>query len=184
MAAELLISASNLNNQKVGEIVDTQEGGHVWGNREQPPNYVHLTITDATREQVYNFLENWHIKFQHEIQVDNPNGYRILVSVDPAYISASDIGKDRMKSEMETWAVEEYNCTNIVFSSASMRVDVPKPVDLQKMKSDFADIFDEVLDMRRYKFSEADVSTALANGGKMTLTKQQALNNIIDKLDL
>ena len=61
--AELLISNNNLNTQQVGEVVDVKPDGQQWGNMEQPPNYAHITVTDATRVEAYTYLEEWKIKF-------------------------------------------------------------------------------------------------------------------------
>lgn len=182
--ADLLISANNMNTQQIGEVVDTKPDGQVWGRKEQPPNYVHLTVTGATRDEVVDYISFWNIRFQHEILVENAQGYRIRTSVDPIYIAASELGKHAMKANMQDWAQNRWNATVVAFTSDSMTVDIPKPVDLAAMKLDFADYFDTTLGPRRYHFSAADVNTALANGGKITLTKAQALARVIDKLDL
>ena len=182
MPVELLISNTDANYQQRGEIVAYYESPHEWGNKEQLPGYVHLTISDASLEQVGNFLERWQIKFQHEILAENEQGYRIKVSVDPVWISVSDIGKDQMKTKMLDWAQNEYNCQQVNFTNELMTVDVPKPVDLVQMKKDFADIFDQVLNARRYYFSASEMDKAVSKGGKITMNKQQALNKVIDKL--
>jgi len=182
--AELLISANNANTQQVGEVVDTKPDDHVWGRKEQPPNYVHLTITGAPREQVAEYIGAWNIRFQHEILSEDADNYRIRVSVDPIYISVSESGKHVLKTTMQDWVQSNYNGMVVSFASDSMTVDIPKPVDLAEVKLNFADIFDNVLGPRRYHFSVADVNTAISNGGKITLTKAQALSRVIDKLSL
>jgi len=180
--AELLISNTDANYQKRGEIVAYYDLPHTWGSKEGLPSYVHLTISDAMAEQVSNFLERWQIKFQHEILAENDQGYRIRVSVDPVWISVSDIGKAGMKLKMISWAENEYNCQQVNFTNESMTVDVPKPVNLVKMKRDFADIFNQVLNARRYYFSASEMDKAVNKGGKITMNKQQALNKVIDRL--
>lgn len=197
--AELLISANDANNQKIGEVVDVKDDGHMWGGREQPPNYVHLTVTGATRTQVSGYLGSWGIDFEHTIVNQNANGYRIRVEVDPAYISASNQGKAGLKSTMQDWCENEYGCVGVSFTSDSMTVDVPKTppgsatvtsadkgvVPLSTMKKDFRDIFMGTFDARRYKFDPVDVQDAINNNnGKITLTRAQAVNNVIDKLTL
>ena len=182
--AELLISANNGHTQQIGEVVDVKPDGQVWGRREQPPDYVHLTVTGATREEVAQYADGWRVEFQHEIMVDNPAGYRIKVEADPIYISASNVGKDVLKDEMQTWFENKYGASVVSFFQNSMTVDIPKPVNLVDVKREFSGRFTTVLDIRRYRFSAADVNTALANGGSITLTKAQALSRVIDKLDL
>lgn len=198
MSTEILVRATQGSNYGPGEIVDTKPGGHVWGRMEQPPDYIHLTISDADRNQVIEFLERWDIKFQHVLENQNANFWWITISVDPAYISASNVGAAELKSTVQDHVEggsEYWQGTTVVsFTSSSMTVKIPKNgvyqtanglsalEYLKVLKSDFADIFDTVLDPKRYYFSAEDVATVLAAGGSFTLTKAQALNNIIDKL--
>lgn len=184
MTVELLISASNLNSKKIGEVVSIRPEGHIWGGMEQPPNYVHLTITGVTVEQAQEYSERWNIKFKHTVLQENALGYRVLVTVDPAYISASNLGQGELKTRMRDWVENVYSGVVVDFSPTGMTVDLPKPVDLTEVKKNFADIFDTTLDPRRYKFSEADVNTALAGDGAITFTKAQALARVVDKLTL
>ena len=183
MTAELLVRATDGSNYNKGAIVTVKPEGQVWGRMEQPPNYIHLTVTEVTPEQVMHYIYKWDIKFQHEILAQTDLGYRIRVSVDPAYISASDVGKNEMKNKMSDWIANEYGGQSITFSYSSITADIPKPVDLQKMKGEFADIFNDVIDLKRYYFTDEDIETALSMGGKITLTKAQALNRIKDKVN-
>jgi hypothetical protein len=169
MAAECLIAAIDHKVQKRGEVVDIKPGGHEWGLKEQPPNYVHLTILNATRDQVCSYLEEWQIDFRFEILAENEQEWRIKVSVDPMYISASGGGR-HMIGQVINWTTD------------SMTADIPKPNDLVLLKEQFSDVFKTVLDFRRYRFSDADVDKALSQAGKISMTKQQAQNRIIDKL--
>ena len=198
MPAELLIRATQGDSYGPGEIVATKPGGHVWGRMEQPPDYIHLTISDVDRDQVDEFLAQWPIKFQHVLENQNANFWWITISVDPIYISATNVGAAELKTTVQdhVTSVSEYweGTTVVSFTSNSMTVKIPKNgvwqtanglTDLEflnLLKSDFADIFNTVLDPKRYYFSAADVATVLAGGGSFTLTKAQALNNIIDKL--
>ena len=197
--AELLVSATNLNNQKIGEIVDVKDDGHVWGTREQPPNYIHVTVTGATREQASEYLEGWQIKFLFTLVNQNAAGWRYRVEVDPAYISASNMGQAQMKSQMQEMvtSTEEWEGSSVQsFTSTSMTVDIPKNGVYQTgsgltnqqylalLKSMFADVFDNFLDPRRFKFADSDVATALAGDGTWTLTKAEAQAELIDKLTL
>lgn len=182
--AELLVSATNINTQQIGEIVDSKPDGHVWGTREQPPNYVHVTVTGATHAEVQAYLNTWPIRYRHQIQVDNPIRYRIKVDVDPAVVSASGMGRAQLRAAMGDWIEAEYNGTVVATGSERLIFDVPKPVDLFQLALDFADIFDWILSFRRYHFAASDVATWLTAGGHATLTKAQALAAIVDKLEL
>lgn len=197
--ARLLVSASDLNNQKIGEVVDIKEDGHVWGGREQPPNYIHVNVTGSTREQAAAYLGSWDIKYIFTLVNQNAAGWRYRIEVDPAYISASNQGSAELKTTMQDMVTgtEEWEGSAVVsFTSSSMTVDITKSgvyqtaqslsdLDyLKLLKSIFADIFDTVLDPRRYKFAAVDVATALAGDGTWTLTKAEAQAVVIDKLTL
>jgi len=183
MPAELLLSALNSHSQRIGEIVDVQEGGHVWLSGEQPPKYVHLTISDASKEEVVGYLSTWELFYKTTVLSQTTEHYTVRVAVDPAYISASAVGRYMMNNRMVTWAEDRWGCTNITLNKSYIDMDVPKPADLSVMKKEFDKAFKVLMDFRRYKFSVADVVTALADDGTITLTKQQALSRVIDKLD-
>ncbi len=99
--------------------------------------------------------------------------------------------QDHCNGGSEYWE----GCNVVSFTASSMTVDIPKngvyqtanglsDLDyLKLLKSDFSDIFMTVLNVRRYYFLEADVDTAISQGGQITLTKAQALNKVQDRLD-
>jgi hypothetical protein len=152
-----------------------------WGAGEGLPDFIQLTISDATLEGVEHFLNDWPLRYTHSIVMQNASGYRLLVEVDPDYISASNVGKDQIKNAMQEW-VSQMGGTVNAFSSNSMTFDIPKPVNLQELKADFDDKFKDVLDIRRYYFGADAVNAGIAAGGQITLTKAQALAKLIDKL--
>lgn len=183
MGCEVLIRARDGGNGfKKGYVVTAKDQPCVWGTMETLPDFIRLIISDCTAEQVRHFLDDWQIRYRFALVAENDIGYRYRVEVDPAYISASDTGKHEIKENMTDWA-EDRGFAVVGFTSESMTVDIPKPADLPTIRADFADVFDKVLNIRRYYFSGADVDTVINAGGVYTLTKQQALNNIIDKLD-
>ena len=180
--AELLVAAVDLNLQKKGEIVDVKETPWTWGAKEGLPNYIQLTIPDATKAQVDTFLDEWKMTFQHEIVNENAAGYRIRVSADPSAINATGLARQVIKGDMQEFLIEQGG-VNINFAADSVTFDIAKPADLPALKADFADVFDDRYELRRYYFAAADIDAAVAGGGTMTLSKTQAQNNIKDKLD-
>jgi hypothetical protein len=183
MVCELLIRATDGSNGfKKGYIVVVKDQPCVWGAKETLPDFIRLIISDCTAAQVNHFRNSWDIKYKFTLVAENDAGYRYKVEIDPAYISASDTGRHEIKDSMTDWAVDR-GFAVVGFTSDSMTVDILKPADLPAIKADFADVFDTVLSIRRYYFSAADVDMVIAAGGVYTLTKQQALNNVVDKLD-
>jgi hypothetical protein len=183
MACDVLIRATDGSNQYMkGYPVAVKEYPAVWGSREYLPDFIHLILTDCEPADVDHFLWGWDIKYKFTKLNENDLGYRYKVEVDPAYISASNVGKQEIKLEMQGWA-DDMGFSVVNFTSDSMTIDIPKPANLLEIKSMFADVFDDTLDIRRYYFSSDDVDGVVNNGGEHTMTKTQALNFIIDKLD-
>jgi len=147
---------------------------------------------------VHHYINDWHIDFRHVFVAENELGWRYRIEVDPIYISASDVGKQEVKSEMVSLVESgEYWEGSRVFKIKSdyMTVDIPKngvyqtasglsDLDyLKLLKKDFSDVFRQRLNVSRYHFSEADVDTVIAAGGTIEQTKLQALNKVLDKLE-
>ncbi len=154
----------------------------IWGSKEGLPNWVILRIANATKVQVEQYLQSWYKKFVYDILVDNAQGYRIRVKVDPLLVSASGVNKT-IKSELKNMIVNDYSAAIVSYDDFEAIVDIPKPVDLQAVKNDVHDLFNERIDTRFYYFTEVDVALAEANGGVIQLTKKQVLNRIKSKLD-
>lgn len=183
MPCEILIRATDSSSgvMKKGYASVVRDLPWTWGSKEGLPGWIILEITDATASQVDHFMVNWFIKFTHTILQENAVRLRIRVEVDPAVISASDVGKNEIKTEMQEWIENEKGGAMRSISLSELVVDIPKPVDLNALKLEFADEFDAMLDITRYYFTEADVDTVIAAGGHITRTKAQVLALVKDK---
>jgi hypothetical protein len=194
-----------------GGLVKGEPGGsvydlpHEWGAKEGLPNWVQLTISDATASQVEHFLFAWKIDYTFSIVSETFTGglygagqWRVTVEVDPALISASGTGQSELKTEMQTWVTSSFTDPHfpgaegsvVTFTTSSMTIDTPKPTDpteqaerLPALKRLFTDRFEHILDVRRYYFLDTDVDAAVAAGGTITRTRAQALALVQDKLD-
>jgi hypothetical protein len=182
MPVEMLIAAQDLNTSKKGDIIRVKDQPCTWGSLHTLPRYIIVTISNATKNQVDQYIDNWPLEFEHEILAENDQGYRVRVSVDPALVSASDVGKAQMRDEMRQWLVEAHGAVNVSFTSSSLTADLPKPIDLQEVKAQFHDFFSGMFQTHRYHFSDADVDTVINAGGTVTITRQVALTKIVDKL--
>ena len=156
-----------------------------------------MTISDASHAEAQHYIEGWEIDFSHTLDNQNNNFWWVIIEVDPAYIDASETSKTELKTSMQDHVVNSKywaGSSVVSFTSSSMTVKIPKGGTYQTaeglsnldylklLKSDFSDIFKTFLKIRRYHFSEADVDNVIAQGGEITITKAQALNNIIDRL--
>ena len=180
----LLIAARDIpsSESKKGHIIDVRKRD-VLGSKEILPNFIQVAVSDATKEQVDHFLSAWHIKYTHKIIAKNANGYRIKVEVDPIYISASGTRRAALKDSMQSW-VESYGGVVQNYTSESMTFDITKGQTLAELKRAFDDIFEDMLDIKRYYFKSAAVNAVVNNGGFMEVTRSQVLSYIQDKLEL
>jgi hypothetical protein len=199
MPVKLLVRAMTFGNHEKGDVVSVLPEGADYGNKECLPNYIRLIITDATRDEVQHYTFDWQVDFSHTLVNENTLSWRYRIETDPVYVSASDVGKNVLKEQMKTHCEggSEYwaGCSVVQLKVDKMVVDIPKngPYQtasglsdfefLKLLKSDFSDIFKTRLAIRRYYFAEADVDQAIALGGTIELTKLQALNKVVDRLE-
>jgi len=154
----------------------------VWGRMECPPNWVILHLTNATKANVEHLLASWYKSFAYEILGENEQGYRIKVTVDPDFVSASGANKE-LRADLKDDLVTNWGASIVSYNGFEAVVDIPKPVSLLELQAHIYDIFSERVDTRMYYFSEADVDLALSKGGYIEMTKEQALERILCKLD-
>lgn len=182
MPCQVLIAATSKNHFKRGYPITIKNPPYVWGRKERPPLYVYLTITDATKAQVEKYLARWNTKFDYEILNETSQLYRIKITVDKKLISKSGLNKD-IKFGLKQYMILNWGVSLVSHNNFQVIFDIAKPVNLQKVKEEINDKFDEMVDSRVYYFTNADVDLALANGGIIELTKQQVLSRIKSKLD-
>lgn len=147
-----------------------------------------------------HYAFGWEVDFVHVLVDQDQDSWTYRLEVDPALISASDVGKAEMKTAMrdhiesgsEYWEGSQV----LSFGPNSITVQIPKNGPYQVangmsdnnyrklLRSDFSDIFKTVINIRRYHFSESDVDDLVNNhGGQRTVTAAQAMSVIIDRLD-
>lgn len=192
MPAQLMIFARAKHDEifkgVIVEVRDDIAPGSHW-----LPDMVVVNITDATKAQVENYMEPWTRTFDYEILVENAQGWRIKISVNPNIRTELGIDKafrDEMKDYLvNTWGaqVHEYDSVNHEYAT----LDFPKPLifipdstekTLQELKVDFHDKAEDAVSYRRYIFAESDVDTVISAGGYMDLTKAQVTSKVIDRL--
>lgn len=187
MPFKILITATdNFNNYDKGDIVSLIPEGGDFGNKETLPDFIRGTISDATQQEGLAYLTNWNAAFDYTIQVENAQGYRILIEADPAAVSASGKGAD-VKQELKDFILSGLGLNLIVTPHAqtanSITVDVEKPADLAAAKQELNGLFNEVIEVSRYYFDAATVDAAISAGGAITRTKAQAAALLRDKLE-
>lgn len=198
MTAKLVVSALDMDAYKKGDVIGIVPMGEDYGGSEVPPNFVRITVTNVDNPEALAYMDTWDVDFEHTLINQNAQGWRYRVEVDPAWISASETGKNEMKAEMQVYVEndEYWEGSQVVsFSTSSMTVDIPKngvyqtanglsDVEyLSLLKMGFADVFKTVLNVRRYYFNEATVDNALLQvDGEVSMLKSVALSALVDRL--
>jgi len=59
MPAEILLLAKATPTLPKGAIISVQPSGWIWGDDDGLPNFVQVTITDATKAEINRFLQRW-----------------------------------------------------------------------------------------------------------------------------
>ncbi len=150
-----------------------------WGSSEGPPKYVILRITDASANQVQEFLVRWKSNFQHSVSTNPDLSKQITVTISSKIVDI--FGTIRgLKLQMKIRLEDEWGATIISYNSTEAIFNVPADTDLAALKADLLDIFEEQIGPR-WLFSEADVDIALGLGGTVELSKAQAIARIIDR---
>ncbi len=181
MPCQVLIAATTHRKQTKGQMFAVRDEPVTWGGSEGPPKYVILRISNASADQVIAFLVRWKTEFQHSVATNPDLSKQITVTVSQKIIDifgAIHGFKIQIKEHLE----DEWGATIVFWDANSNTIvfNVPEVTDLAELKSNLLDIFEEQLGPR-WLFSEADVDTALSQGGTVELTKAQALSKIIDR---
>ncbi len=152
-----------------------------WGSSEGPPKYVILRISNASADQVIEFLVPWTTDFVHSVSTNPDLSKQITVSISQKILDI--FGNIRgFKSKMRDYLEDKWSATIVTYDNSLNQAvfNVPAVTDLAELKSDLLDKFEEQLGPR-WLFAEADVDIALAQGGTVQLNKAQAISKIIDR---
>lgn len=153
-----------------------------WGSKEGLPNYVVLRITDATKSQVLNYLDNWKREIEFTLLGSNAQGRRYKLSMNPKIIT--EFGQDAgFHVDFRNYLEDYYGAVLVSWdqSIGEATFDIPN-TEWAELAADVRDKFEAVLANRRYYFDPADVDVVVASGGFITQTTSQALSRIIDRL--
>lgn len=184
MPVEILVAAQDLKGSKKGDVRWFKEAPCAWSTVYVPPKYVIVHVTDATMAQVQEYRKPWIKVYDYEILQDTPIGYRIRVMIDPDVVSVSGINR-RIKAGLGNYIQNTYNVVIVSHDDYEAVVDIPKVdgvFDLQALKMDMLDKFQEKRAKRLYYFPEVDVDWAVAQGGYVTLSRAQVLSKVRSKV--
>lgn len=152
------------------------------GEKEGPPAYVVVYVTNADMDDVDRYYKTLEKYYDYSIVNQNTEGYRLRVEVDPAVISVNGLNavlSDRIVPYVQNHPTLVY----VSHTDTEVVADRAKPADLPAMKEEFNALFASVSAFSQLYFSESDVDAALGAGGVVSYTKAQIIGKLNDKLD-
>jgi hypothetical protein len=184
MPCGLSIAARNLAGiRKKGHIIAVRPHS-LFGNAVTLPDFVRLTISDATKEDVDDWTKGWNVGFDFVIESQNPSQWNCRVEVDAESLDISRRSAARMTPEMERVLERRTGGTVTERTTELIRIGIPKDTNaLPAVKENFNDIFGELFEYRLYRFPVARVDNWIAAGGEVTRTLAQAASYIDFELD-
>ena len=180
MPVEILVSATTHAKQLKGEIIDIEPDGHVWGTGEQPPKYIHLTITNATVAQVEQYMEKVQNTPEYTVGPVVLGRRNITVSL-PNWIRVAYGGNRNFRAEVRDYLEDKWGAiVTVVTPGQEYIVNVADTVVLQELRDDFHDKFEDYIGPK-WLFTEASVDQAIAAGSVVSRTRAQAISALVDR---
>lgn len=179
MAVELLIQANTHRKADKGYVEVIKDGrSAVWGNKEQLPNWVRIVFSDLEVADVQHLTGEWKNNITWTKVQDVPAGrerYRLDM---PNNTVARDSTKG-INNDIDSYLKQNYAASRVSREpdQSSAAYDL-RFGNLQDMKDDLLDIFEERVVRRRFKIAESDVDAAIAAGGVLNTT---AANGILGR---
>lgn len=184
MPVELLVHAVNTYKTRKGEIVHVKPatimGSIEWGSQEQLPQFVKFYIGNATAEQVAQYRARLRTIMQYELMAENAQGRRYRLSLHARLHSTYGA---RLRNDIKNLLVRKWGATIQSYDpeTNSAVVDIPN-TDWAALQAAVKDVGEDMLKHRRYRFNDAAISAAVAAGGYLAVTRQQAAAALMDRL--
>lgn len=187
MPADILVSANDKPSGVLkGAPIDVRDVSELvtrpWGDSEFLPGFVHAIISDATADQVRHYLNQWENEITYDLIASNAEGRRYTLSINPNIVTVfgAEFG---ITTEYDIYLLETYGA--ILFdrdiNNTWATYDIPN-TDWQALRDDVLDKFLQSVSPNRYLFKDTAVDLAISQGGTITITAAQAINNITDRL--
>lgn len=164
MPAKLSAAGQDLpSGYKKGDIISVLPEGGDWGNKEVPPNFIRILVTNATNFEAHDYLKKWSKTYSYNLDSEDATSYTITLTVDPAVIDASQTNAT-LVSGISDYLVnhQDYTITVLNETTTSLQVNILKPADLQALADDVIDKFQTDVAMSLLYVNSADVDAAIA----------------------
>lgn len=170
MSVELLVQATTHRKAEKGYVVAIKPGPAVWAGKERLPLWVIIIITDLDVADVQYLMGEWKNKITWTKIRDVAAGrerYRLDVPSNTVARDATKGVHNGIDSWLKTFYAGSRESRAIDQSSAVYDLMIP---NLQDLKDDILDNFEETVVKRQFKLAASDVDEAIAAGGLLTVT--------------
>lgn len=187
-SVDLLICAKDMHIGKweKGYINSYNEypPGKSWKGRDRRPNWVLITVPNATLIDVQTYIAQWHKNYKAEITNDLFAKNRVRITVDPDSISTKGVGGG-MEAKVNANVVNHFPGTDVIDSQADyLDLDMEKEHTLKSIQDHVHDVCDRPFRTRRMFVYASLVNSALAAiNGELELTLAQLGSNMASLLD-
>ena len=193
--ADLLVCAKDIGQQipgpeglsliwHKGDIAEVYESPHAFQAKEGLPTFVQIRITDRTKAQVDQFVEQWIKQYRATSQGSNATYDFFRCEVRPEQVSQSGDGAAFPQSAKDALLAE---FSGEVHDQTATRLDMKVPIGTATVKDIelvMADSLDLPQAFRKFYFDPDALDTVIANGGQQVTTWAQAGQYVINRLNL
>ena len=179
MSVEFLVHARSHKIYQKGAISQTvKDSPAIWGRMETLPDYVRVTVSDATIDDIGKYNQQWIEKF---IVKDSPS--KIIIERADAgrikRINLTNAKVERFKKDLQALGVTR---SDVALVNGDIEIN-KGVVTLQQVQSIVYDI-ESLHNYRRFHIKNAVIDN-LVNQGKdsVTITLAQLEKNLVDGLD-
>ncbi len=165
MPLRLTIAARDLaSGWKKGDLVAALPEGGTWGNREVPPDFIRVLVTNGTQADIDSWIKQWKKAYTYSLDAEDALSYTITLRVDPAVIDASQ-SNATLAEDLADFLVnhETYTITILVQTSTQITARIEKPADLNALAIQIREKFQAVVAMSLLYVPSATVDSIIAN---------------------
>lgn len=182
MAVEFLVHARSYKIYKAGAISQTvKESPAVWGRKETLPDFIRVTVTDATKEDIAKYNQQWVEKF---IVKDSPSAI-IIERVDQGRINRINISDEKLAKVKLAFKELGLRRSDISLVDGDIHISkAGRNVTIDDVQSIVSDVMEGLHRHRRFHIKTSIIDNLVANNrADVQVTLSQLEANLVDGLD-
>lgn len=182
MAVEFLVRARSHKIYKTGSIAQTvKESPAVWGRKETLPDFIRVTVTDATKEDIAKYNQQWIERF---LVKDYPV-YIEIERADSGRINRINTNSEKVEKAKEAFQHLGLRKSDLTLVDGNIQVSKESGIaTLENVQNIVTDLMEDMHKHRRYHVKIAVIDNLVSKGiDNVTITLAQLESNLVDGLD-